>query len=299
MTSIDASVAPTEHRLALSGGDLCWFEWGTAVPGQSSLLLLHAAGFHARCWDAVVAALPVGTHVIAPDLRGHGRSYRPASLGDWARTADDVVALVDGLDPKAPLVAVGHSMGGVCAIPVAAQRPERIAALVLVDPVVLPPEFYTAAGAEADPADHFVARRRNQWASATEMRERFAVRCPYAQWDAHVLADYCAWGLVPRAGGDGFELACPPLLEASAYLGSMRFNPHGVAASVDCRVAVLRGRSGVRSAELDFSISPTWPELACVFPEGSDTQWDDCTHFIPMEAPARLAAFIAAAAMRR
>ena len=50
---------PREHRLSTPDGDICWFEWGE--PGNAaSLLLLHATGFHARCWDQVVAALPAG-----------------------------------------------------------------------------------------------------------------------------------------------------------------------------------------------------------------------------------------------
>src|SRR3546814_15414567 len=83
-----------EHRLETPEGDICWFEWGSrgAAP---SLLLLHATGFHARLWDQVVAALPSGTHVIAPDHRGHGRSFKTASVNDWATHAEVLMQLVD------------------------------------------------------------------------------------------------------------------------------------------------------------------------------------------------------------
>ena len=83
---------PREHRQRTPQGEICWFEWGERGEG-ASLLLLHATGFHARVWDQVVAALPAGTHVIAPDHRGHGRSYRPATLADWAATADVLLPL--------------------------------------------------------------------------------------------------------------------------------------------------------------------------------------------------------------
>ena len=101
---------PREHRLETPEGDICWFEWGTRGQGPS-LLLLHATGFHARLWDQVVAALPAGTHVIAPDHRGHGRSYRPATLANWAATSDALLPLLDGLGGH-PIVGCGHSMGG-------------------------------------------------------------------------------------------------------------------------------------------------------------------------------------------
>src|SRR3546814_6883623 len=58
------------------------------------------------------------------------------------------------------------------------------------------------------------------------MRARFADRPPYANWDPRVLADYCTYGLLPAAEGEGFELACPPALEASVYQNALRTNPH-------------------------------------------------------------------------
>src|SRR3546814_8892274 len=90
------------------------------------------------------------------------------------------------------------------------------------------PVFYEGEAAKAipDPADHPVARRRNVWTDVEEMRARFADRPPYANWDPRVLADYCTYGLLPAAEGEGFELACPPALEASVYQNALRTNPH-------------------------------------------------------------------------
>jgi pimeloyl-ACP methyl ester carboxylesterase len=286
--------APKEHLLKLPHGDLVWYEWGQPSSDRPSIMMVHATGFHARCWDRVIAALPPSAHVIAPDLRGHGRSYRPASLGHWGQTGDDLIPLIDLLAPGIPLMAVGHSMGAVCAVRAAAARPDRFARLILVDPVVFAPGFYTDPANQpvGDPADHFVARRRNHWASAAEMADRFKTRFPYSIWDAAVLANYAEYGLSPRVDGDGYELACPPQLEASAYMGSAAFDPTAAAAAINCPVTVLRARNGERQGALDFSISPTWPGLASIFPNARDEQWSDCTHFIPMEAPARLASFI-------
>lgn len=280
-----------ECRFQAPAGEICWFEWGQVGQGPS-LLLLHATGFHARCWDQVVAALPSGTHVIAPDLRGHGRSFRPTSLDNWAEVADDIVAFVGSLK-AGPLIAVGHSMGGFVAALVAARLPRRFSALLLVDPVLMPPNSYSAGvdGAEIDPSDHPVSRRRNAWDSADQMIARFADRAPYNGWEPQVLADYCRYGLVPTADG-GLELACPPHLEASAYLGSVDSDIYPLIGTIDCPVTVLRARNAERTSALDFSVSPTWPELAAHFRHGRDVHWPDVSHFIPMEAPERLAALI-------
>ncbi len=283
---------PAEHRFALAGGDLCWFEWGEPND-RPSMLLLHATGFHARCWDATVSALPADQHIIAIDMRGHGRSYRPDSLSDWTATADDVVAFVNA-QTTTPIVAIGHSMGGFVAARAAAIAPDKFARLLLVDPVMLVPEIYAVEPdtANGSPSDHPVARRRNVWQRAEQMVAHFASRDPYAHWRTDVLADYCTYGLVPAAGGDGLELACPPLLEASAYMGAWRNDPYPWIGQVACPTTILRARNAERKGPMDFSSSPTGPDLWKNFPNARDLQWPDVSHFIPMEAPDRLAALI-------
>jgi lipase len=283
---------PVEHRFATPAGEICWFEWG-AAGAKPTLLLLHATGFHARCWDATVAALPHDQHVIAIDMRGHGRSYRPESLSDWAKTADDVVAfLYDQV--AAPVAAVGHSMGGYVAARAAAIACDRFTQLLLVDPVMLVPEIYAAepGGAGGSPSDHPVARRRNAWESADQMIAHFANREPYMHWRADVLADYCTYGLVPAATGEGLVLACPPALEASAYMGAWQNNPYPWTGQVACPTTILRARNAERKGAMDFSSSPTAPDLWKSFPDVRDLHWPDVSHFIPMEAPERLAELI-------
>jgi pimeloyl-ACP methyl ester carboxylesterase len=285
---------PSEHRFTIPGGDLCWFEWGQ--PGaRPSLLLLHATGFHARCWDQVVAALPDDLHIVVPDLRGHGRSYRPASLGDWDETAVDIAALVAGVCHK-PVFAIGHSQGGYIASSIAGLNGAVFERMLLVDPVLLSPELLAMRGEMPmiEPADHPVARRRNVWESPAQMIAHFSTRTPYDKWLPAVLADYCTHGLVPSADGSHLELACPPVLEASAYLGATRDGPYERLAKITCPVTVLRGRDGERKSMMDFSFSPTWPALAAQFPDGRDMQWQDASHFIPMEQPERLAGLIVA-----
>src|SRR6476646_8158958 len=88
---------PIERHVRIDDVDLCYFEWGVANPAHSTVVLAHATGFHARCWDRVVAALPETRHVIALDQRGHGRSAKippfnwesfGRDLGGFVRTMD-------------------------------------------------------------------------------------------------------------------------------------------------------------------------------------------------------------------
>lgn len=282
---------PVEHRFAGPAGEICWFEWGVATPDKPSLLLLHATGFHARLWDALVDCLPLDQHVIAPDVRGHGRSFRPDTLGDWMKIGGDVVALVDALGLTG-LVVTGHSMGGFCGALLAATRPDRVARLLMVDPVIMDPVHYQGAPeALADVSEHPVARRRNQWDSVDQMIERMASRPPYDAWRPDVLDDYCRFGLLPLPGG-GLELACPPALEASVYISSAASDPHSFVGDIACPALVIRAKQSERSGMMDFSNSPTWPGLAETLRFGRDLHWADRSHFIPMEDPLRLATLV-------
>lgn len=284
---------PREHRLETPEGEICWFEWD-APSDRPSVLLLHATGFHARLWDRVVAALPPGTHVVAPDHRGHGRSFKPASLSDWAATADALLPLVDRF-AGASLVGCGHSMGGYALTRLAAERPDAFRHIFLVDPVIVEPTLYAGAADQpvSDPAAHPVARRRARWDGWEAMNAHFAQRPPYMHWQPEALADYCRHGLLPAADGEGWDLACPPALEASVYLSAIRTNPHDWLGRIAAPSSVIRARTGDRVNPLDFSVSPTWPGLGAALDAVFDGQWGEHSHFIPMEAPERLAALIA------
>ena len=103
-------------------------------------------------------------HVIAPDLRGHGRSgYEPP----WAFPTHvaDLIETIDSLGIDQPDW-VGHSFGGRLILELAARHPERIHRAVLLDPgiQVLPHVALTVAEAElVDPvyesADDYADRR--------------------------------------------------------------------------------------------------------------------------------------------
>lgn len=283
---------PTQHDFHGSQVRLTWFEWG--AQGAPTVLLVHATGFHARCWDRTVAALPGGYRAIAVDMRGHGRSGRQAPYL-WETFGRDLEELVEGLGIQ-EAIGVGHSMGGHCVTQVAARRPGTFSRLVLVDPVIFDPQAYaTDRHRGYDMAeDHPVARRRNRWSSWEEMYERFSDRHPFSLWRPDVLEDYCRYGLLPRNDGDGYELACPPLVEASVYLGNTQTDIHPLIPGLTLPVTVLRARprDPGDTPELDFSKSPTWPGLAQEFPGGRDVYLPALTHFIPMQDPELVARFI-------
>jgi pimeloyl-ACP methyl ester carboxylesterase len=284
--------APKEHVLTVDGARLTWFEWGRE--GDPQVLLAHATGFHARCWDQTVAALAEGYHVIALDQRGHGRSDKIGPYV-WKRFGADIEALAREIELH-DAIGVGHSMGGHCVTQVAHAAPEAFCRLLLVDPVIVAPELYAARQQTwSGPGEHPVARRREQWADWREMYDRFADRLPFSRWQPAVLEDYCRYGLLPDPAGDGWRLACPGIVEASIYMGSSETDIHAMVPAIHVPVVVLRakGRESGDTNVMDFSRSPTWPDLAAEFPNGRDVFLPDHSHFIPMEDPRLVARFIA------
>ena len=278
--------APIEHRITPSDAELCYFEWGSARAGEPTWLFCHATGFHARCWDQVIAELPDGAHAIAVDTRGHGRSAKVPPYV-WENFGSDLTGLIEALDLFA-IIGVGHSMGGHALTQAMASNSSRFTRAVLVDPVIFDPTIGERMpnGAFADASEHPVARRKAEFESWQAMYERFAERNPYSLWRPDVLKDYCQYGVLPAEDSSAFTLACPPVVEASVYMGSTKFDLMPLLKKVLVPVTVLRARTREADAEtLDFSSSPTWPGLGDALPDGFDIHLPELTHFIAMQAP--------------
>jgi pimeloyl-ACP methyl ester carboxylesterase len=103
-----------------------------------------------------------GTHrVISVDLRGHGQSDKPEQEYSIAAFADDVAWLITELRlPRA--VAIGHSMGGATVLQLAADHPELLAGIVMVDAAPIGPAMNETIAGLAEQmrgTDHDAVRR--------------------------------------------------------------------------------------------------------------------------------------------
>jgi pimeloyl-ACP methyl ester carboxylesterase len=118
---------PDPIDVPVVGGRLRVATWsGTGAP----VLAIHGITSSSRTWSFVARALD--NPVLAPDLRGRGRSNHlpgPWGMVQHAEDCAEVVAASGGV----PLVVVGHSMGGFVATVLAARRPDLVRGIVLVD----------------------------------------------------------------------------------------------------------------------------------------------------------------------
>ncbi|HTS31920.1 MAG TPA: alpha/beta hydrolase [Bryobacteraceae bacterium] len=276
MTPDSESDSPTLHLLSARDVDLAIWEWPGSDP---ALVFAHATGFHGRCWDRIARCF-AGRRRLAVDFRGHGRSSKPEPPYHWRDFGRELTALMEQLGVRGAL-GIGHSMGGHSVVASVALRPRTFSALLLIDPTILPPEYYGHRLLDVS----FVERRRNRWASPDEMFERFRDRPPFAGWRPEILRDYCDFGLLPE--GRGFVLACPPRVEASIYNHSTEpeANLYSEIPSVAQPVVVLRAANLGTLDSFTLSSSPTPPDLASKFPHGREVHLTDRSHFIPMEWP--------------
>jgi pimeloyl-ACP methyl ester carboxylesterase len=100
-------------------------------PGKTPLIIVHGLSYFSYDWIEVAAALAADRQVAAIDMRGFGDSDWPGEYGVPAM-ATDLTAVMDHLG-WAKAVLVGHSMGGRSCVWCAAETPQRVAGLVLVD----------------------------------------------------------------------------------------------------------------------------------------------------------------------
>ncbi|MEO8812684.1 MAG: alpha/beta hydrolase, partial [Caulobacteraceae bacterium] len=184
------------------------------------LVFLHANGFNALTYRRILAQLAGGARILAPDLRGHGRTDL-ATITEgrvsWHDLRDDLLAFMTALDLTG-VVLGGHSMGATTSLLAAAEAPGRVRALALFDPVIGPGPAPASEPRTAVHGDLIAGagRRRRTFPSRAAAFEAYRGRGAFRGWPEAMLADYVADGFRDASGG-GVELACDPAWEASSY----------------------------------------------------------------------------------
>ena len=142
--------------------------WGD--PSAPRLFMLHGWMDVGASFQFLVDALSGAWHVIAPDLRGFGRSdWQPQGYWFWDYVAD-LDALLAHFSPDEPARLIGHSLGGNVVLHYAGARPARVHKVVSLEGFGIPFE-----------AADIAPRKMARWLDALRVTEDFR---PYGDMDA-------------------------------------------------------------------------------------------------------------------
>lgn len=283
--------AHREIRVEARGEVFRGLEW----PGPEGLaLLLHATSFCADAWLPVwQAARATGAaplRAVAIDQRGHGGTTAPERAEDyaWPELVADLLALLSQLggEGAGPALLVGHSSGATACLAAAGMRPDQVAGVVAVEPVLFEPPG--AAAADSFAGSRAMAerarRRRDRFSSRSLAYEQLAERFPYAGFAAAALDAYVDGGLAPGEDGS-WVLRCSPQVEAWAYEGAAALDLWPCAERITAPVLLL-------AAEHSAMPPPLLDRLARGVRDLQVQAIPAATHFAALERPNEVGARI-------
>jgi len=117
-----------DKMATVNGVKIHYLEAGKGEP----VILLHGYAQNSHMWRPLIAELSKTNLVIAPDLRGFGKSDKPAQGYDKKTMAQDIHALAASLGLKKVRIA-GHDIGLMVAYAYAAQYPSEVDRIALLD----------------------------------------------------------------------------------------------------------------------------------------------------------------------
>ena len=266
--------------------------------GTPLVLFFHGNSFPASTYQVMLNELRRrGLQVHTLEKIGHNPAYPVTS--NWPHLVEEVHAFAQPLVDahQGPVVLVGHSLGGMLSLMLAALYPELAHAVVMVDAPAV-------AGRQANllllsKKLSFTAKyspgavskkRRHQWGSLDEVRQHFASKKNFARWHPQVLEDYVQHGTheVMVDGQVCRELSFSREIETLIY----NTVPHHLESLIKrhplkCPISLVAARHSreMKLAGIEFTKRITKGRITII----------DGTHLVPMESPLATAAAVEAA----
>ena len=187
-----------EAFIETSGFKLHYLMWGEKGP---PIVILHSMGMDAHGFDMFSRAVSDDYHVLAITILGHGDSEKPSRLVGLEEHATIIHDVFDKLGFTGNVL-IGHSVGGMLGMILAAKYPKDIKGLVLVD--IAPFDRATMRGRRRPRSevpdsfsneDELIAYLRGRYPKFTEEacqnRVKYAFKKgPNGQYGCYVLFDY-------------------------------------------------------------------------------------------------------------
>lgn len=188
--------------------------------GQPLIHFLHGNGFCGGVYWPLLRHFLPQYGLLTHDIEGHGDSDNPPTFsGVEAIIGRIPKVMADQGLPGQSLIGMGHSFGGALTLRVAADNPGLFKALVLLDPIIMPPAYFIgvriASALGRHPLANASLRRRDSWASRAEVADRLRGRGTYKGWTAEALHSFVEYATHDEGGKR--VLSCPKKLEAQIF----------------------------------------------------------------------------------
>lgn len=249
-----------------------------------TLVFAHANGYPPGAYTPLLNTFTPHFNVVTPLARPLWPNSDWRELKDWGPLTDDLITFIEKQTAK-PIIGVGHSLGGVCLLSAALQRPELFSALVVIDPVIFRRRLMWAwelmktlgVGDRVHPLISGALRRRRVFASAEEMFARYRRAPIFSRIDDEGLRAYVASVTRPREDGQ-VELNFSPEWEAAIYrTGPLNLWPRLPTLKVPTLI--------IYAAQSDTFTPPIAARLRKDFPQIQLHKIEDAGHLVPMEKP--------------
>lgn len=275
-----AAQRSNDALIEANGLEFHYHEWGD-TRSRHAILLLHGFGQTSTAWDETAADLAREYRVIAIDQRGHGRSQR-APDRDYTRATqvEDLEALIEALGLRS-VTLVGHAMGGANAICYAAEHPDVVSALVVIEAA---PEVLRSG---IETLRHLLLTSPAEFATLDEVADVITEHYPYSTGDQ---ADRRARSVVTVTADGGYAWDFDPVFRDSRSRppepdpGQRRLvDLWDCVDRVQCPVMIVRG------AETDMLTSEAIQRLHRRITGSRVSLIEEAGHAVPTDQPAALA----------
>ena len=270
--------------MAPDGG---WTERGGHGP---QLVFTHANGFPPETYNALLENLMTRFRVATFANRPKWSTDDPSDLASWHPLAADLERAVEER-ADAPVVAVGHSLGGMLCALAAARNPELFSALALFDPVVFSGVHAFVWGwmkrlglGRVFPLVKGAEHRRDSWPDRAAVRSSWSGKRVFEGWDPRAFEDYLTAGVMDGPDGS-VTLRYPKAWEARIF-EVCPSNEWSKLRRVSRPVLVIRGETS------DTLLPGAAGRMAREMPDATVVELRGTSHFLPMEKPDEVARMV-------
>ena len=251
------------------------------------LVFLHANGYPPDCYRPLLSRLSEKYHVTAMVQRPLWPRSKPEKLDDWRPLTDDFLGFLD-THHSAPLVCVGHSMGGTALLRAALREPERFIAIALLDPVLFPPYFSplwvllykSGLGYHFHPVVTRAKRRRRDFDDLDRLFKGFRKKPIFRYMDDKALQAYVE-GISCKTEKGTYQLCFSVEWESRLYITAVWRDMDIWRGLQNLRVPTLI----VRGAETDTFWERTGKLVQRKQPKIMVEALEKSTHLLPLEKP--------------